>query len=224
MSVLSDLAVVAGAGAAVYGVNTWKRESQWKKKSALAEEALYSIYEVEEAISAIRSPMSWTHEEEGRERAESETEREAKARDRAHIVFSRIREHQDKLSQLRTMRQKCRVLFGEQYVVSFDKLLKVVKEVSVSAHMLGTHYWAQRPDWLAEEQRKLHKEEVREHECIIWALGDKHDKLSPKIEAAVAEAEQVFREMIEPPSLWKQLREGWGQFSVWLEASIGRKS
>ena len=219
-SVLSDVSVVIGAAAAIYGVNTWKREMQWRKKTDLAEKALHIIYDVESAIRGIRSPLSYGYESEGRVKGEDETPRECQARDQAQVVFSRIKEHVQKFDEMRVIRQRCRVLFGDSHVSYFDDLRAIVIDIRVAAEMLGDHYWQEEVDWMDEAKKAEHIKAKRENEDVIWYRGSR-DKIEPKVSAIVATAEGVFRELIEPPSFRQCCLSCWEQFKAWCENRLG---
>jgi hypothetical protein len=71
-------AIIVAAGAATWGLNTWRAQMAGKRKFELAEDALTAFYEFEGVIKFVRSP--WTKSNEGKDRPEREGESEGVAR------------------------------------------------------------------------------------------------------------------------------------------------
>lgn len=208
VSVMGDVAVIAGAGAAIFGINAWKRETLWRKHSDLAEKALLSVYEMETAINAVRSPFSSNIEYEGREREEGETPHEKSARDRAYVVFTRLQKHNDVYGEMRTIKQRCRVMFGDSYTKIFDDLWAIIVDINVTTEMLGSHYWNDPLDFYEQEERKQLLADRRELEAVIWYKGSR-DKIKPKVKSIVDEAEGLFRDKITPQSFGERIQNAW---------------
>ncbi|WP_157054924.1 hypothetical protein [Salidesulfovibrio brasiliensis] len=197
---MSDFAVIIGAVAAILGINAWKRELLWRKHSDLAEKALLSVYEMQSAINSIRSPFSSSAEYEGRERVEGESQHEKSARDRAYVVFARLDKHSEVYGEMRTIQQRCRVMFGDSYTKIFDDLWGIIVNIMVTTEILGDHYWNEPLAFYEKEERKRLLADRRELEAVIWYRGNQ-DKIRPKVEGIVTDAESLFRSKITPPSL-----------------------
>ncbi|WP_285908111.1 hypothetical protein, partial [Pseudodesulfovibrio pelocollis] len=193
-SIIRDLALTVGAIAALYGINVWKKEARWRKHSETAEQALLTVYEFENAIREIRSPFVWKSETEGIDKNINESEKDRTIKERMHVIATRHQRHQSTFNNLRTVRQKCKVVFCNQYDKVFEDCFSILREIGISTNLLQNHYWV--IDY--NDQHPLEKEERLQHERIIWAYGEKHDPLAPRISKAVEEAEQSFRDFIEP--------------------------
>lgn len=197
ISVISDLSVLAGAVAAIYGIDTWKRELQWKKRSELAEETLFYIYEVENSIKAIRTPVSSSLEYRDRKKGENETETESRALDSAYVILKRIDDNIDPLNKLRLLRQRCRVMFEDAPVKEMDELLQVIWQIRYAATRLGNRYWKIDVSRYSQQRRDEHYKKQDELEDIIWG-GGKEDDIRGKIEDITAQSENYFRKYISP--------------------------
>ena len=68
--ILKSISIIIASGVAIYGINSWRREIKWKRKYELAEETLSLFYEVQDAISIIRSPFVSVSEGKTRKRQE----------------------------------------------------------------------------------------------------------------------------------------------------------
>lgn len=59
---LDSISVMIASWAAIWGINSWRREAQWKRKYDLAEEVLSLFYESRDKIRFIRSPIVFSEE------------------------------------------------------------------------------------------------------------------------------------------------------------------
>jgi hypothetical protein len=74
--IIKSISIIIASTVAIYGINSWRRETKWKRKYELAEETLSLFYEVQDVISIIRSPFS--RNEEGKKRNRIENEKKKK--------------------------------------------------------------------------------------------------------------------------------------------------
>ena len=64
--IIASLSATIASITAIYGINSWRRESKWKRKYELAEEVLANLYESYQSIQIIRSPIGFGGEGETR--------------------------------------------------------------------------------------------------------------------------------------------------------------
>ncbi|QGY40531.1 hypothetical protein GM415_10480 [Pseudodesulfovibrio cashew] len=162
------------------------------------------VYEMEGAIAAIRSPFSTSTEYADRKTSQYESESEKSARDRAYVIFSRLQKYNDLYTEMRSVRQRCRVVFGDSYTGLFDDLWSIIIKIRFSAEMLGDHYWTEPMGHCEDERRKEMSAERQKYEQVIWSWGSS-DEVEPKVKKIVAEAERLFREKITPSTIGQRI-------------------
>jgi hypothetical protein len=89
LQILQSVSIIIACWVAIFGINAWRREFIGKRRIELAEEVLGAFFAVKDAISYIRSPVSYTDEGSTRKKQNYETEEETKIMNRAYIVFER---------------------------------------------------------------------------------------------------------------------------------------
>jgi hypothetical protein len=77
-----DISILFGIWVAIYGVDSWRRESRGKRQMEIAEEALALFYEASDAISHIRNPFGFSNEFESVKQDQSESEVQFESRKR----------------------------------------------------------------------------------------------------------------------------------------------
>jgi hypothetical protein len=100
LSFVEKMAVIFAAIAAMYGVDSWKRETTWKRKNEIKEEVLSLFYEARDAIEIIRNPFSSTEEGKTRKSTGYETDEIKRVLDQAYIVFERYDKIKDVFTNL----------------------------------------------------------------------------------------------------------------------------
>ena len=87
---VGTVAIVLGAGIAIHGINSWKRELIGRRKSEVAENTLSKFYEARDVIKWARFPGGYDHEGRSRPRSENESEAEARYRDSVYVPVERL--------------------------------------------------------------------------------------------------------------------------------------
>jgi hypothetical protein len=130
-AIIQALAVAATAIVAVHGIKTWSREHSGKKRIDLAEEFLVLFYRVRDAISYIRSPEGFYHA--GDPRGASPMAVEYAAR----IPVQRMNEHSALFADVRGMRYRMMVLFGEGAAKPIDMLDEILESINCASIYIG---------------------------------------------------------------------------------------
>jgi hypothetical protein len=206
LELISHISVIVASVVAILGVSAWKREFKGKRDIELAEYVLCLFYRAERAIEAIRYWLSFG-EGQTREPQQGETPEEKKARDSAWIVFKRIEDHSDIFDQLYTFRFRFMVRFGRDRAEPFDKMRRIVREISYSAGCLAD-LWAERLR-RGDQTREGVEEEIKKHQAVIYAgHGGKPDQIALRVKSLIEEIEGVCRPIIEgKKTMWCRL---WG--------------
>jgi len=199
IGLFSNIAVIVASIAAVWGVSAWRREFRGKRDMELAENALELFYRAERAIEAIRFPI-WNLAD-GRTRSPepNETPEEKEARDRAYVVFKRMKDHSDIFDQLYTLRFRFMARFGRDRSKPFDEMKRVVDTIWVCTQKLA-EYWAEQ---LRDGDRthQSTKNEITEYERVISYAGAK-DPTESRVRDIIAEVEGICRPIIQGKRSW----------------------
>ena len=191
--IIRDIAVIIASFAAILGISAWKREFKGKRDMELAEDVLCLFYRAYRAIEAIRFPIYDLALGRSREPEKDETPEQKEARDRAYMVFRKIKEHADIFDELHTLRFRFMVRVGQDKAKPFDDLKRIVDEIWISAQWLA-ELWA-----VQLQRRKLEEttdKQINEHQQAIWYSG-KQDSIKSRLEKTVQDVEAICRPIIE---------------------------
>jgi hypothetical protein len=190
VELVSKIAVIAASAAAIWGINAWRREFKGKRDIELAEDVLCLFYRAERAIEAIRFPMWDLREGQTRDVQADETPERKEARDRANVVFKRIRDNSSTFDELHALRFRFMARFGRDKAKPFDDLRTIVNEVWVAAEELAEL-------WEKELRgRAVSEEDIKEYTRIIWWHGRK-DEIAGRLRVAVESIESMCRPIID---------------------------
>ncbi len=191
---LQPFAVIAASVVAIYSINAWRRESIGKRRIELAEDVLAKFYEARDVIQGIRSPLSFEGEGGSRKRDDAETEQESAILDAAYIALERYKEGRgaELFSELRAMRYRCLVLYGEEIDCAFREVDKAMREIILAAQRIG---WFQID---LHKQRRgtdtFREEKIMELQKIIWWSDP--DPITERVDQAIADIERICRPII----------------------------
>lgn len=193
LQIIRDVAVTAASLVAIWGINAWKREFKGKRDMQLAEDVLCLFYRAERAIEAIRFPIYDLAQGRSREPIKNETPEQKEARDRAYVVFKKIKDHGDTFDQLYALRFRFMARFGKDKAKPFDDLRGIVSEIWVAAQELA-ELWERQFQGrnLSDEDQKL----IKEFQGVIWYSG-RRDKIMPQMHKIVQSVEEICRPIIE---------------------------
>lgn len=197
MQIIRTLGVITASGVAIWGVNKWKREVQWKRKYELAEEVLSLFYEAKDHLRMIRNPLSSGSEGSSRKINENETKEEKEALDRSYVFYERYEKVSDRFNNLRKLKYRFMALFGDDSVEPFLYLEKLLGEIMNAAFILGQHYWrAGERAHLPDDAKEKHFEEMRKYESKVWSGIENPDPIESKLEVLIKRIEKICKPVI----------------------------
>lgn len=198
LAVIESVAVAIAAGAAVWGINAWRKEFVGKRRIELAEEVLALIYEAADNIRFMRSPAGFGGEGESRKIAEEETPEQKEARTRAFIPMERYNDNKAAFVRLYSLRYRFMAQFGQPSGEPIKKLDTIVSEIFFAARMLA-QLWAQPHRYQSQiaAQRESHIKHVERYEAIFWARPSAPDEIETRLASVVSEMETRCKKIIE---------------------------
>jgi len=196
--VIKSLSIILASGVAIYGINSWRREAKWKRKYELAEETLSLFYEVQDAISIIRSPFGNTNEGKTRKRNENERKEDSEILDQAYVVIERFEDNKEPFYKLRSLKYRFITLFGKDSEQYFNDIVKLTNRIMTVSGFLGRRYWKdQGRRKFTDEQFEKHLKKMEEYEAIIWEdYGENGDEIKEKIEQVISGIEKVCNSVL----------------------------
>ncbi|PKN16498.1 MAG: hypothetical protein CVU66_00680 [Deltaproteobacteria bacterium HGW-Deltaproteobacteria-23] len=197
-SIIQTVAVVVASGAAIWGVNSWRREAEWKRKYELAEEVLSLFYDAEERFDIIRSPVSNSGEGKTRKKGENETPDDSDDLDNAYIVPERIEKEKALFNKLKALKYRFQAIFGEESVKPFNEIEGHLMEIQLANIRLHRQYYpAQNNNNYTEEQFERHLKDMHENEAIIWTGFDVTDKFQESVKNTISKIEGICKPIIQ---------------------------
>ncbi len=191
-------ASAVGSFVALSGLRAWKRELKGKREMQLAEDVLCLFYRAEWAIKAIRFPFCDLREGQTREVQGDETPEQKNARDRAFVVFKRMRDHSHTFSRLNSLRFRFMARFGRDSAKPFDEVNEILSEISVAAEELAQLWEEQLRETSISESTK---KDIKALTGTILSHG-KADEVMARMQKAVGNVEDRCKPIIEGRSSW----------------------
>ena len=187
IEIIKTISVLIASGVAIYGINSWRRETKWKVKYNLAEEVLTLAFEIQEAIKEIRSPVIWGNEGKTRPKGENENAANAKIWDRQYILHERYEQRKDAFIKIKTIKYRFLAGYGREYESLFDRLDRQINDLFAANNDLFMYEGEGRQvHWATEEEYKRHIEDMRNCRKILYAQS-KNDEFSKQFNGIIEE-------------------------------------
>jgi hypothetical protein len=198
--IIQNISIIVASAVAVWGINSWRRETKWKRKYELAEEVLSLFYECREKFQVIRSPLGYAGEGKTRKRNDHETPEETERLDNAYVFFERYEKEKEPFNRLSALKFRFMTLYGKESSEPFDQIRKILNTIFFAANRLAETYWKNQGSGIFkqnEEYFKRHLEEMHKNEAIVWAQYDEQDKIAQQINACVTKIENYCSSIIQ---------------------------
>ncbi len=198
LEIIEKAAIIIASITAIYGINSWRRETTWKRKYELAEEVLSLFYEVRENLKLIRSPFSFTNEGSSRKKSENETAQETEKYNEAYVYIERYEKLKEPFIKLKTLKYRFMAVFGKQCEFSFDEVQDCLGTVLATYDLLCNHYWKkERTAPKSQEHLESLVEKIESLESIIWSNTSDNDEIDKRISDAINKIEEIVRNIIK---------------------------
>jgi hypothetical protein len=201
LQILQSVSIIIACWVAIFGINAWRREFIGKRRIELAEEVLGAFFAVKDAISYIRSPVSYTDEGSTRKKQNYETEEETKIMNRAYIVFERYGKQKEIFHHFAVLKYRFMAAFGKNEESIFDTTTKILNKILNASETLGT-YWQHENDIRGDEIKRKHRDDC---ESIIYKR-DWNDPLQKDIEEVQAKLEVATYPYFEETTYWEKIK------------------
>jgi hypothetical protein len=203
-SIFQAIGVIVASSVAVWGISSWRREFQGKRRIELAEDVLAQMYEAKDALTSIRSPFSYEGENAGRQVAENETPLVKQCGDRAYIWATRYEHHQGLFTRLYSMRYRIMALMGKDAAKPIDEIRTINIELLLAAKGLqemGQHLYT-----TGNEVSEGYQNRIDDCNTVLGWAKCKEDAIAKRIGSAVSQVEAVCGQVIEGAVTGKRSR------------------
>ena len=169
---VTSLATIVAAGTAIWGIRAWRREYTGKRRIDLAEDVLALVYEIQDVLASVRSPLG--HSEEGQKCPEmpDAIDKEKAMLNTAYIPIERCNSRKELFARLRSLRYRFMALNGKDTGEPFEELNSI-------RHSLTKPFYNMRIR-LKELHRKIKSTDPKEYDQMLddlWKYWtDKKDK------------------------------------------------
>lgn len=185
---------------AILGINSWRKETRWKRKYQLAEEVLGLFYQAKEGIEMARFPGSYAGEGSTRGIKENETEEETRKLNTAFVPIERLNKISNIFNKLSVLKFQFIAVFHDKAANPFNELLKIKREIEFAATMLSSRYWDKhhlaRIERMPERNREFEYEQMEKNEKIIWASAIERDEINDRLEKVIKDIEELCRPVL----------------------------
>lgn len=130
---VQGLAFVATTFAVYKGLKGWRDQQLGKRRVEVAEQTLTIFYELNEAISSARFPLSFGSEGKAWRGTDNDPERSGEIVDSYYVPVERLSRHQELFAKARTLRLLCRAYFGDRAEKSFEDIENSIARVRTGA-------------------------------------------------------------------------------------------
>ena len=203
VSVIQGVSLIAASILAIRGINAWSREHAGKRRIDVAEEMLNLFFQARDAISYIRSPDGFYDDGYPLQDSPNTLVNTTK------VPIRRMNEKAELFAQIRAMRTKAMVLFGEAAAEPFIALDDILESIEVYAIALAANYRyvAEHADVQTPKDAAQNMEELKNK---LFRLGSV-DPLKPAIDRMIAQVIAIC-----PPAIRRGLaaKPWWKRFTV----------
>ncbi|MBV6642389.1 MAG: hypothetical protein KI791_16845 [Cyclobacteriaceae bacterium] len=190
---LRTIAIGSAAIVGILGINSWRRETRWKRKYQLAEEVLALAYEAKEQIAWIRNGFSYGSEGTTRQKRDKESEEESQIRDSVYVTVERAESVKETFNKLQSLKFRFVAVFDQPDSRLIDEFLKVRNKLIFSSYRLADARVRNRRKSILSEQEQKHIDRL---EAIIWSDLEEPDEISKQIDNALEELENICKSVI----------------------------
>ena len=195
--ILKSMSIILASGVAIYGINSWRRETKWKKKYELAEEVLSCFYEISEAFDFIRDPAGYEGEGSSREQKPDESTEETERLNNAYVVIERYQKVKSPFNKLKTLKFRFMVLYGKDSEEPFMEINQLVNRLFIASQRLGNRYWKdQGKKFLSKQKFEKHIEQMHLEEAIFWRDYNE-DEFKSSVDKAIDKIETICQNILE---------------------------
>ncbi len=190
---LQSISVIVASVVAIYSINSWRREAKWKRKYELAEEVLANLYESQQAIRYIRSPIGFQDEGSSRKIDKNETPEQTRVYNQAYVVRERFKNNSDALQKLRSLKYRFIALFGKENEEHFNKFSQTINQIFFAADEIARTKLGEYGN-----EKEFNLKILRDNSKIIYAkITDKdNDLIEKEIQNAVDKIETECSKVI----------------------------
>lgn len=195
--IISSVAQLVAICVAIWGVIRWRQELFAKRRIELCEDVLTHLYEVRDAINAIRNPFVWGSEGSSRMPQPGESEQQQENARQAHVYVERVERYRDTFARFNSLRYRFMAIYGEEWANSFQTFVGAVNRVLSAAGTIRRE--SERHTYLGRRAAELQEqadERIGRAQAIVYQGHTTPDEIDQEINISFQRLEQKCREEI----------------------------
>lgn len=198
LKLLNSLSILIGIGVALISLRKWRAELFAKRRIELCEDILTRIYEVRDAIRAIRDPLVFCGEGASRPRVEGETDEQRRRAEEAYVYVERFEKRREPFDALNKLRYRFMAVYGEEWSNPFQTFVKTVNKIMAAA---GSRL-RDREDRCQADTERIERRAARQErwDAILYRIDEEPDAIDQGVEIAIQQLSTKCREEISRES------------------------
>lgn len=188
---ITALAAAVTAGAAIYGLRTWKTQSEWHADNDLAKRALMTVYKYRDSVYSIRHPARFSAESEvTEEEVASFGARDLRSAGIIKAYANRFERHFPSRNALDAIILECDAVWGTDLRDLVGELKKLEQELFAYINVYFDAHHRAHDDDLAEGYRDVLK---GQRDILYDRLDDEKDAFRVDFIKKLTEVEVYLR-------------------------------
>lgn len=198
--ILKSISIIIASIVAILGINSWRKETRWRRKYELAEQVLGLFYQAKEGIEIARFPGSYTSEGSSRGIDENEDEDETTKLNTAYVPIERLNKISETFNELSVLKFPFIAVFEEKASEPFNELFKIKREIEFAANMLSSRYWnkhhLKKISRMPKRNQEFEYEQIEKFEKVIWASNIEKDEINNRLKKVMNDIEELCRKIL----------------------------
>lgn len=194
--ILVGISAIIVAGAAIWGLRTWRKELTGKAKFDIARNIMRLALKLEGDFEWVRHPLSRSWESAERKKKDNETPAETQLLDEWYVRSGRLRPLVENLQKLQELALEAEVLLGEEASSQVSEAMQTLRESYATLSTAIENYFEithqevitgepfNDPKWLSGLRREIYPLE-------------KDDELSKKVNGAKGQLISVLKTYVK---------------------------
>ena len=188
IDVLKGLSIIIASIVAIIGINSWSRETRWKKKHEISHNSVLVFYKLREAIRRIRNPFISAGELNSVKKKYNLDQGQYDDKNRL-VYYHRIECEEAIINEFRSQKHAFMAVFGKEKEKYFEGMLRIISRVGNAAHAYDMYKQSIRSGSdqtdISQRQKELSKQEK-----ILWENYIEEDPILQEIDAIIDQVEK----------------------------------
>lgn len=202
-NLIESISIIIASGVAIYGINSWRRETKWKRRNELAEEILFNLYDARDRLRIIRHPFAHPTEGESRPALLNEPQAEKTTRNYAYVTVERYNNNREPFLNLEKLKYRYMVYFGATNVDTLNEMVTIKNEV-LSASYKYARLTIQCDKLINMRLNKVDNatqiqtlnNQIEVYSAVIWEDYSEEDSIKMRVNDLIEQQEDILKKYL----------------------------